>query len=118
MEMRKEISKWLATPSKYSGLRADIAAEVMIGFWFSTGVILAVRIVDGLGIASRCLPWDANEVATKMAEKAASETATTKAEESVSEAATKMEGTNKMKKPQVTATEMKEPLSTTMKGLC
>ena len=34
------------TPSKYEGLA--MAAELMIGFWFGIGVILAVRIVASL----------------------------------------------------------------------
>ena len=37
-----------ATPSKYAGLEAAITAELMIGFWFGVGVILAVGVVDGL----------------------------------------------------------------------
>ena len=36
------------TPSKYAGLRAAMAAELMICFWFSLGVILAVGVLDGL----------------------------------------------------------------------
>ena len=44
MEMRKETSKQLA--SKYACLRA--AAELMIGFWFGIGVILAVGVVGSL----------------------------------------------------------------------
>ena len=35
-------------PSKYTGLGAAITAELMIGFWFGVGVMLAVRIADGL----------------------------------------------------------------------
>ena len=34
--------------SKYAGLGAAIAAELMNGFWFGVGVILAVGVVDGL----------------------------------------------------------------------
>ena len=37
------------TPSKYEGLGTAMAAELMIGFWFGTGVILAVRTVNSLG---------------------------------------------------------------------
>ena len=48
MEMRKETSKQLATPSKYTGLGAPIAAELMIGLWFGIGVILAIGVVDSL----------------------------------------------------------------------
>ena len=37
------MSEWLVAPSKYTRLGA---AELMIGFWFGIGVILAVRVVD------------------------------------------------------------------------
>ena len=47
-DFRKERSKWPATLSEYGGLGAAIAAELMIGFWFGIGVILAVGVVDGL----------------------------------------------------------------------
>ena len=36
------------TPCKYEDLGAAMAAELMIGFWFGIGVILAIRIVDSL----------------------------------------------------------------------
>ena len=39
-----EISEQLATPSKCAGLGAAIAAELMIGLWFSNGIILAVGV--------------------------------------------------------------------------
>ena len=48
MDLRKEMSEWPATPSKYAGLGAAMAAELMIGFWFGIGVILAIGVVDGL----------------------------------------------------------------------
>ena len=32
--------------SKYKGLGAAVAAKIMIGLWFGTGIILAIRIVD------------------------------------------------------------------------
>ena len=44
METRKQP----ATPSKYKGIGSAMAAELMIGFWFGIGVILAIRIVDNL----------------------------------------------------------------------
>ena len=47
-ELRKEMSELTMTPSKYTGFGAAIAAELMIGFWFGIGVILAVGVVDGL----------------------------------------------------------------------
>ena len=34
--------------SKSKGLGAAIAAEIMIGFWFGIGVILAVKMVHSL----------------------------------------------------------------------
>ena len=34
--------------SKYEGLRAAMAAELMIGFWFGIGAILAVKTVQSL----------------------------------------------------------------------
>ena len=37
-----------ANLSKYKGLGSAVAAELMIGFWFGIGVILAIRIVDNL----------------------------------------------------------------------
>ena len=48
MDLRKEMSKQLATPSKYAGLGAAMADKIMIGFWFSIGVILAARVVNSL----------------------------------------------------------------------
>ena len=35
-------------PSKYSGLAAAIATELMIGFWFGVGAILAIKMVRSL----------------------------------------------------------------------
>ena len=46
--MSEEPATWNASPSKYTGLGAAIASEIMIGFWFGIGVILAIRIVDSL----------------------------------------------------------------------
>ena len=43
-----EINKNLSTSSKYEGLAAAIAAELMIGFWFLVGVVLAVKTLEGL----------------------------------------------------------------------
>ena len=34
--------------SKYEGLTAAIAAELMIGFWFGVGVVLAVKMLQSL----------------------------------------------------------------------
>ena len=38
-DLRKELSERPPTTSKYAGLGADIAVELMIGFWFGAGVI-------------------------------------------------------------------------------
>ena len=35
-------------PSKYEGLGASMAAELMIGSWFGIGVILTVKMVNSL----------------------------------------------------------------------
>ena len=43
-----EMSKRSTTPSKYEGLGATMAAELMIGFWFGNGVLLTVKMVNGL----------------------------------------------------------------------
>ena len=45
-DLRKATSEQL-TLSKYAHLGAAIAAEIMIGFWFGIGIILAVGVVDG-----------------------------------------------------------------------
>ena len=46
------MSEWPSTsnasPSKYAGFGAAMAAELMIGFWFGIGAILAIGVVDGL----------------------------------------------------------------------
>ena len=36
------------TPRKYEGLGAVMAAEIMIGFWFRIGAILAVKMMNSL----------------------------------------------------------------------
>ena len=48
METTDMMSKQPATQSKYTGAAAAMAAELMIGFWFVIGVILAVGVVDDL----------------------------------------------------------------------
>ena len=45
-EQMKETNKKSTT--KYAGLGAATAAELMIGFWFGIGVILAAGVADGL----------------------------------------------------------------------
>ena len=37
-----------ASPNKYEGLGAAMAAELMIGFWFGIRVILSVKMVNSL----------------------------------------------------------------------
>ena len=47
--MEEMTSEQLANKSKYAGLGAAIAAELMmIRFWFGIGVILAVGVEEGL----------------------------------------------------------------------
>ena len=55
MEMRKEASEQLATPSKYTGLWAAIAVKLMISFWFGIGVIFTIGVVDSRLIGLGCL---------------------------------------------------------------
>ena len=43
-----ETNKNSLTSSKYEGLAAAIAAELMIGFWFGVGVVLAVKTLESL----------------------------------------------------------------------
>ena len=35
-------------PGPYAGLAAAMAAELMIGFWFGIGAILAIKMVNSL----------------------------------------------------------------------
>ena len=42
------IDQTTETPSKYEGLGAAMAAELMTGFWFGIGVILAAKMVHNL----------------------------------------------------------------------
>ena len=37
-----------STSGKYAGLGAALAAELMVGFWFGIGVILAVKMAQSL----------------------------------------------------------------------
>ena len=41
-------NKNLSTSSKYEGLTAAMAAELMAGFWFGIGAILAIKMVNSL----------------------------------------------------------------------
>ena len=44
-------------PGPYAGLGAATAAELMIGFWFGIGVVLAVKMLESLKycICRKCL---------------------------------------------------------------
>ena len=50
------MSKNSSTSSKYAGgagaayegLKAAMAAEIMVGFWFGIGIILAVKVVHSM----------------------------------------------------------------------
>ena len=48
METIDQTTKKPTTPSKYEGLGAAIAGELMIGFWFGIGVILAAKMMRSL----------------------------------------------------------------------
>ena len=48
MEERVETTEKPTTPSKYKGLGAAMAAELMTGFWFGIGAILAVKTIHSL----------------------------------------------------------------------
>ena len=41
-------SEQQTTPSKCEGLGASMAVELVIGFWFGIGVVLAVKMVNSL----------------------------------------------------------------------
>ena len=48
-QVEKKTNKKLSKSAcSYKGLAAAIAAELMIGFWFGIGVILAAKMVDSL----------------------------------------------------------------------
>ena len=48
MEIRKEMSEQSETLSKCTSLEIAIDTEVVMGFWFSIGVILASKVVESL----------------------------------------------------------------------
>ena len=48
METTNLMSEQPTTPSKYEGFGSAMAAELVIGFWFGIGVILAIRMVNSL----------------------------------------------------------------------
>ena len=47
-QVQQKMNKNSLTSSKYEGLAAAIAAELMIGFWFGIGAILAIKMVNNL----------------------------------------------------------------------
>ena len=49
IEMKKEKSERPATPSRYAGLEAAIATELMIGFWFESESKLTLSQYYGVG---------------------------------------------------------------------
>ena len=48
METIDQTTEKSASPSKYKGLGVAMAAELMIGFWFGIGVILAAKMVHSI----------------------------------------------------------------------
>ena len=45
------LSKWdgrMQAPGPYAGLGASMAAELITGFWFGIGVMLAVKTLESL----------------------------------------------------------------------
>ena len=61
MDLRKETSELITTTSKYAGLGAAMAVELMICFWFGIGVILAVGAVDSLNYCVGMLTSSSSE---------------------------------------------------------
>ena len=47
-QVERKTNKNSSTSSKYEGLAAAMAAELMIGFWFGIGAILAIKMVNSL----------------------------------------------------------------------
>ena len=48
LKMEEGQMKETKPENKYAGLGVAIAAELMVGFWFGIGVILAAGVADGL----------------------------------------------------------------------
>ena len=48
METTDLMSEQPTTSSKYAGLGASMATELVIGFWFGIGAILAITMVNSL----------------------------------------------------------------------
>ena len=47
-QVEGKTNKNLSTSSKYEGLGDAMAAELMIGFWFGIGAILAIEMINSL----------------------------------------------------------------------
>ena len=47
-EQPQTLSKPAGQAQAYAGLGAAITTELMVGFWFGTGVILAIKMVNSL----------------------------------------------------------------------
>ena len=61
-------SRHLTTPNKYAGLGATTTADLMIGFWFGVGVMLAVGVVNSLNYFVRAIMRGNKVTASKMTE--------------------------------------------------
>ena len=48
METTNLMNEKPTTPSEYQDLRAAMTAELMIGFWFGIGAVLAVKMMNSL----------------------------------------------------------------------
>ena len=61
-QVEQKTNKNLLTSTKYAGLAAAMAAELMIGFWFGIGAILAVKSgrTDKQKIKSLLVKWQKN----------------------------------------------------------
>ena len=60
-EDKQKLSTQNAFPCKYAGFGVAITAELMIGFWFGVGVILAVGVVDNLNYCVGALTSSGNK---------------------------------------------------------
>ena len=62
MDPRKETSEWQTAPSKYTGLGAAMAAELMIGCWFGIGVVLYCIHTKMLSCLKSGVEFDMNDI--------------------------------------------------------
>ena len=47
-QVEQKTNKNLSTLGKYTGLGAALAGELMVGFWFAAGTVLAIKMVNSL----------------------------------------------------------------------